>query len=412
MNLPFAATIAAGFVVLLAFEIPPPTGRYPIGTTAWRLTDNTRTDPFSESGAFRQVEVLAWYPAAAPRRGALAPYLREGLSEVRSFATLLRGSETVFDDLADVRTHAELDGALAATPAKFPVLVFSHGYTAIPSAYTTLLEDLASHGYVVLSIVHPYEATAATLGDGRVVTLLDAAGTLRQGIRDVFGEWRAEDETMAAVTRAVDEGEQRRLLRGYLSGLRHTDIALRRWVDDTKLVLDRLSSVPPASLQGRLAARLDLNRVGVFGHSMGGVTAGQFCVEDHRCRAGLNLDGIPQYGTMIDKALQRPFLMVYSARPGRRGASDAIYRRAASPYYRVDVGETLHLDFSDMAFWSGPLRERGMLGTMAPARASAITSAIVREYFGQELLRQRSSLLGGAPVFPEVTVSTFPPTAR
>jgi predicted dienelactone hydrolase len=62
---------------------------------------------------------------------------------------------------------------------------------------------------------------------------------------------------------------------------------------------------------------------------MGGVTAGQFCLEDRRCRAGLNLDGIPQYGTMIDKPLQRPFLMVHSGRPGRRGASDAIYERAA-----------------------------------------------------------------------------------
>jgi hypothetical protein len=60
---------------------------------------------------------------------------------------------------------------------------------------------------------------------------------------------------------APDEGEQRRLLRGYLAGLRHTDITLRRWVDDTRLVLDRLSRVPSASLPGRLAARVDLNRV-------------------------------------------------------------------------------------------------------------------------------------------------------
>ena len=394
-----------------AFELPPPTGRYQVATTSWRLTDSSRQETFSEASGLRQVEVLAWYPAAAPRKGALAPYLREGLAEVRSFAALLRAPETSFDALAAVRTHAELDGAPAAGPARFPALVFSHGYTGIPSAYTALLEDLASHGYVVLSVVHPYEATAATLDDGRVVSLLDQAGTLRQGIRDVFAEWGREDETMAAVTREAAESEQLRLLRGYLSGLRHTGIALRRWTADTRLVLDRLSSFPSTSLAGRLAARIDLNRMGVFGHSMGGVTAGEFCVEDRRCRAGLNLDGIPQYGTMIDKRLQRPFLMVYSARPGRRGASDAIYRRAASPYFRVDVRDTLHLEFSDMPFW-GPLRERRMLGTMAPSRASEITGAIVREYFGQELLGQRSPLLAGEPVFPEVTVSTFRPATR
>ena len=416
----FTMAIFAGLVVLILsatkspavaqapFELPPPTGRYQVGTTAWRLTDNSRQETFSGSGEFRQVEVLAWYPAAAPRRGALTPYLREGISDVRSFALLLRAPETAFDTLADLRTHAEIDAAPAASPPKFPVLVFSHGYTASSTAYTALLEDLASHGYVVLSIVHPYEATAATLADGRVVSLLDGAGRPRQEILDVFGEWGSEDETMAAVTRAAAEEEQLRLLRGYLSGLRQTDMALRRWVNDTRLVLDRLASLPSASLPRRLAARIDMNRVGVFGHSMGGVTAGQFCLEDRRCRAGLNLDGSPQYGTMIDKFLQRPFLMVYSARPGRRGASDAIYRRAASPYYRVDVRDTLHLDFSDMAFWGAPLRERAMLGTMPPARASAITRAIVREYFDQELLGKRSSLLAGEPVFPEVTVTTFP----
>jgi predicted dienelactone hydrolase len=145
---------------------------------------------------------------------------------------------------------------------------------------------------------------------------------------------------------------------------------------------------------------------------MGGVTAGQFCLEDRRCRAGLNLDGIPQYGTMIDGALQRPFLMVYSARPGRAGASDVVYQRAARPYYRVDVRDTRHLDFSDMVFWGGPLRERPVLGTMAPTRATEITSAIVRECFDQELLGRRSRLLAGAPLFPEVAVRTFPAAAR
>ncbi|PYR16081.1 MAG: hypothetical protein DMF94_29395 [Acidobacteria bacterium] len=378
-------------VVRAAFELPPPTGRYAVGTTAWRVTDSSRHETFTTSGEFRQVEVLAWYPAAPPRSGGLAAY-----------------PETVFDGLAEVRTHAGLDAAPAVTPRKFPVLLFSHGYTSIPSAYTALLEDLASHGYAVLSIVHPYEATAATLADGRVVSLLDNAGTPLPAIRDVFGEWGTEDETMGAVTRATDAAEQIRLLRGYLAGLRRTDLALRRSVDDTKLVIDRLSNVPPKSAAGQLAARLDIGRLGVFGHSMGGVTAGQFCLEDRRCRAGLNLDGIPQYGTMIDKSMPRPFLMVYSARPGRSGASDAIYRRAAHPYYRVDVRDTRHLDFCDMVFWGGPLRERPVLGTLAPLRATEITGVIVRQYFDQELLRQRSTLLGGMPLFPEVSVRTFP----
>jgi predicted dienelactone hydrolase len=148
---------------------------------------------------------------------------------------------------------------------------------------------------------------------------------------------------------------------------------------------------------------VDRQRVGAFGHSRGGVTAGQFCVEDTRCRAALNLDGIPQYGAMIDSRMEKPLLMVYSARAGRAGASDAIYQRSASAYYRVDVRDTLHLDFSDMPFWGGPLAARGAFGAMPPARSTAITRRIVREFFDQELRGRRSPLLAGEPVFTEVT---------
>jgi predicted dienelactone hydrolase len=380
-------------------ELPAPTGLYKVGTTTWHVTDPARPETFAAAGVPRQVEVLAWYPAAADATGTPAPYLREGVAELPPRLRDALGS------LASLRTHAVLDAPLIASPKKLPVLVFSHGFGGIPSSYTALLEDLASHGYAVLSVVHPYEATAATLADGQVIPMFDAAGKPRQTFSDILAEWAKEDETMAAVTREPKEAEQLRRLRGYLSGLHATHAALDRWVKDTKLVLDRLSGVPKTSAAGRLASRLDLGRVGVFGHSMGGVTAGEFCLDDRRCRAGLNLDGIPQYGTMIDRRLSEPFLMVYSARPGRTGASDAIYRRAASPYVRCDVRDTLHLDFSDMVLWDGPLRTGGALGTLPPLRAVEITRTIVREYFDQELLGKRSPLLSGKTKLPEVTCS-------
>jgi predicted dienelactone hydrolase len=403
------ATIVAAWAALAAitpdgvapFELPAPTGPHAIGTTSWRLTDPSRREIFIANADARQVEVTAWYPTAE-RGGSLAPYLREGLPEVRTFATVFRAADTVFDSLASVRTHSALDAAPDPAGRKFPVLLFSHGYTAIPSSYTALLEDLASHGYAVLSVVHPYEGTAATLADGHVVTLLDGAGKMRAPLAEVFAEWATEDDAMAAVTRAEDRSEQLRLLRGYLSGLSHTNAVLKRWVDDTKLVLDTLTSLPRDTPAARLASRLDVNRLGVFGHSMGGVVAGQFCVDDTRCRAGLNLDGIPQSGTMIDASMPHPFAMVYSARPGRLGASDAIYARAAHPYYRVDVPDTRHLDFSDMVFWGGPLRERPVLGPIAPVRAVAITRAVVRRFFDHELLGASATLANGLAGFSEV----------
>ena len=158
------------------------------------------------------------------------------------------------------------------------------------------------------------------MSDGTFVTFTDEKNAMRPGIMAVLNEWGPEGATMDKVVAATDDAEKEKLLRGYLATLKNTDQVVKRWVLDVKLVLDRLPKSGPGSA---LASRLDLTRLGVAGHSMGGVMAGQFCVEDRRCKAGLNFDGIPQYGTMIDTPMPAPFLMVYSGRPGRAGASDS-----------------------------------------------------------------------------------------
>jgi predicted dienelactone hydrolase len=399
---PSAAQAPAPAVQAAPLKLPKPTGPFTVGTTTFRLIDPDRVDQLADPPEPRQIVVHAWYPAVNGATGQPAPYLRDGPMEVRAFATQMRQPVSAFDYLADLRTHGVLD-APPRTGDPLPVLLFSLGYTAIGSSYTALLEDLASHGYAVFSLIHPYESMAVTLADGRVVTMLDEQQQLRTPIRKVFDEWAKEGDTMTAVTRAKDEAEAMSILRGYLKTLPATTAVVTRWVDDTVLVLDRLPAIAsgPAA---RLAARLDLSRVGAFGHSMGGVTAADFCARDRRCRAGLNLDGIPQYGSLIDSQPGRPFLMVYSGREGRLGASDAIYRRATRPYVRVDVADTMHLDFSDMVLWGGPLAGRPIFGKRPATRAVAVTRQIVREFFEQELNGRRSPLLSGRTALEGVRV--------
>jgi len=247
-------------------EVPAPTGTSPVGTTRWVVTDPSRPESFAPDQK-RQVGVVAWYPAAPAKAGTLAPYLRETLAEVQSFARLMRQPD-VFDGLASVVTHSVLDAPPAAGPARFPLIVFSHGYTGLPSSHTALFEDLASHGYAVLSIVHPYEATAAIISSDQVITFLNEKGAMHQAIMDVLNEWGPEEGTMAKVTAAAGDAAREKLIRGYLAALKNTDLVVKRWVLDTKLALDQL---PKAGVPGVLAARLDLSRIGLAGHSMGGV---------------------------------------------------------------------------------------------------------------------------------------------
>jgi len=367
------------------------------------VTDASRDEIFAP-GKKHDIEVIAWYPRANVGRVAgtiSAPYIRDSMEEVLSFARLAKLGDA-FQALEFVPTHATIDAEPAQSPARFPVIVFQAGYTGLPSSHTALMEDLASHGWAVLNLIHPYEVTGATLADGTFVTFTDEKNALRSGITDVFNEWGPEGGTMEKIVAAADDAEKEKLMRGYLGALKNTDQVVKRWTLDAKYALDHL---PKTGASGRIASKLDLSRLGVAGHSMGGVAGAQFCVEDRRCKAALNLDGIPQYGTMIDTKMPAPFLMVYSGRAGRAGASDIIYKRSASKYYRVDVKDTMHLDFTDMNYWGGPLRQRGAYGKIDPARAAEITRTIVREYFGQEILKQPSPLLAGKAAMDGVTVT-------
>ncbi len=229
------------------FELPAPTGKSPVGTTRWIVVDPSRQETFAP-GRTREVEVIAWYPAATSN-AATAPYLRNGMEEVLSFARLAKLGDA-YNGLASVKTHSVLDAPPAKTPAPFPVIVFSHGYTGLPSSHTALFEDLASNGWAVLHVVHPFEA-ASTLSDGTFVTFTDEKNAMRPGIMDVLSEWGPEGATMDKVVAVTDDAEKEKLLRGYLATLKNTDQVVKRWVLDAKLVLDRL----PKAGRGRCCRR-------------------------------------------------------------------------------------------------------------------------------------------------------------
>ena len=156
------------------------------------------------------------------------------------------------------------------------------------------------------------------------------------------------------------------------------------------------------------ANRLDLNRLGALGHSMGGVTAVAYCARDVRCRSSANLDGSPQYGGLIDNPAPTPLLMVYSARAGRVGVSDLIYRRGGN-YVRAVVRGTLHLNFGDWQYWTGSRRQETALGAISPVRSTRVVHHLLLEYFALHLDRRRSPLLEGTATFPELSLTRVLP---
>ncbi len=379
------------------FTLPAPTGPNAIGTTDGTLIDPTRLDTLGGVTVARVIKVAVWYPAAVGVPGEQAPYLRNGPDEFAPFARLIKGPPAAFAHLNSAHSHAIVNAPVNTTRGKLPVILLSHGYLSSPTASTVVSEELASHGYLVLSITHTGEAQSVTLPDGRTIAITSTTGTLAARPAAVIGEWGAEDSTMAAVTRATTDADRARLMRGYLKSIPISTKSLARWVADQQFVVNeafRRSRLTPTA-RAPLAGHIDTARLGAMGHSFGGVTAAEFCRVDPRCKAGLNLDGIPQYGAMLDNGAERPFLMIYSERQGRIGASDVIYRHSRAKYQSVVVAGTRHADLADYVLYGSVVREMMVSGPVVPAVATGIVRRVVREWFDQELRGRSSALLGG-----------------
>jgi dienelactone hydrolase len=346
------------------FALPEPSGPYAVGTTRMRLVDTSRAETFTpDSDDHRELLLQVWYPAEPEAGDAPVAYWEH--------------APIYANHLRFVQTHSYAEAPLVRSCAPFPVLVFSHGYLlGYVSQNTAQMEELASHGYVVVSIAHPYEALSVTFPDGRHVPF--SAGHL----------WRILDLLS-------DQPELQALM----------DESHRIWTDDTVFVMDELARMDAGT--GPFGGRLDTTRLGVFGMSFGGATASEVCLVDGRCRAGINMDGA-LWGDGLRKGgvVQRPFMVVYDE--VFEGMNDEMYRRVDATAYRVTVSGSTHGDFGDMTLMSPLLKRAGILfGPISDQRMVSILNDYVRAFFDIHLRGADAALLDGLSAeYPEVALES------
>lgn len=353
-----AVAARAGVAALTVHEagrvrtLPAPSGPYAVGRRfiAWR--DEARADPLApDSAARRELVAWVWYPAVPLPHARPAPYLPA--EWVRALRRERRQQR-----LDRVHAHA-IDGApVAADQPSHAVLVFAPGLGQLPTAYTTLAEELASHGYFVVAVAHPFSTPAVVFPDGHVA-----------------------------------RAEQRRVPFAF-----HTTVSVL--AGDLVSALDHV--VRAHDRGDALFARIDPGRIGVLGHSFGGAAAAEACRMDSRFRAGMNLDGT-LFGEAVTKGVRQPFLMVlgdlgwrerFRREPPRyvpghdqaRVHEEMLFARSPTAYGLI-VSRLSHMNFGDGAFFFDPgerLAER--LGMRLDGRRThALTSAYARAFFGRYL---------------------------
>ena len=160
-----------------ALALPTPTGSFAVGRGIYDWTDDKTMDTLAPGpGSKRELLVWIWYPAAAGQSATIDDYLP---AQVRApvlpaggplvFGVLSRVFGLLTRDLSKVHGHSFRDADVSPQQRSYPVVIMRAGASLEVWSYSTLAEDLASHGYVVVGFDAPYRTGVVVFPDGRVM---------------------------------------------------------------------------------------------------------------------------------------------------------------------------------------------------------------------------------------------------
>lgn len=364
--------VATALPVLFPVPHPlAPTGPFGVGTRTYHMVDESRRETYSDDVAFRELMVQVWYPAAIDEDDERAPFIESIDVAGPAIARRLGLPDFLLGHIHLARTSAYRD-AQPAGGGPFPLLIFSHGLRGLRVQNTSLMQELASYGYVVAAIDHTYANVLTVFPDGRIAFY--------------------NQQTVMPDGTSITQ-----------SGARLVAV----WVEDISFVerqLETWSGTPGHPLQGQI----DDQRLGLLGHSTGGGAAIQGCAILTACEAALALDGwIEPVEPDIRDAPYRPALMLIRAPEwlgaNNRALGERLYAQSRGQGYLLTVAGTVHFDFTDIPLMSPVTPLIGLSGDVDGPRMVRILNRYSVAFFDSVLKEQPSPLLDGASEeFPEV----------
>ncbi len=349
-----AIAIAAAFVVVIVamgtaallrsrpVRLPQPTGPYLVGRTEWRLDDSNRNEPGAVNRASRAIVIHATYPTLD--KGEPGPYMSGAVARLRIQEHA--PAQLLFSDPIVVRTNS-LDGATPARAEITSIVVFLPGAGQNVAEYTGLIEDLASHGALVVAVAPPGNAPE-----------MDPSGRVSPAVAAVYSAPEQEAPFRAWADAQTSDW-------ALDAGLAYQNAL-------AELGLDRS---PP---RGFIAV----------GHSLGGAAAMEVCAKVAECFGAIDIDGWP-FGDVTTTGLHKP-LLVMESDPGQD--CNSLCERAnrewtfivstASPngVHKI-FRDFRHFDFTDHSLFYDPaLHWAGVLGSTPGSVTLTTTRASVKDF--------------------------------
>lgn len=335
-----------------SIKLPTPTGLYKVGRALFDWTDSNRNDPF-ENTKKRELMVWVWYPVTSLNKCKPAEYLPgkwgESAAKWHAFDLHMKmneGQASVFIphpplsaiSIQQIKTFS-YENVLMDSATSFPVLFFSPGLGMMPTDYTAIIENIASHGYIVVG-VNPTHFVATTYFSN---------GTSVGGIP-------------------------------LLNRLENLEDFMPVWVNDLLFSLKKIKELNLFDTS-ILFHHVNINEVGIFGHSYGGAAAAVASFKDSTFKAGINMDGSPR-GDTLQWKLRQPFLILQSDQGLHTDQRSRLFYHGLKNGRLIVIKNSRHRAFSDESVYPLPNPGReNLLGKIEGRKMVATTSHFIIAFF-------------------------------
>ena len=359
------------------------TGQHLVGTKRMVWIDSTRTNWFLDGyGPYRQLMAQIWYPADV---SALLSSVKKSKyidnKKALTYTIQLQGyeiPEILTNQIGSIKCNSWED-ASPVSNKKFPILIFSHGHGGLRTQNTNQVEELVSHGYIVIAVDHTYDAGFVEFPDGNIAYSLTAKpeGERLNETPDIF----------------------------------YTRFGYR--VDDIDFVINKIDSFDDYDLN--ISAIMDKNNIGIFGHSFGCLTSVYATYFNDRIKSCFGLDGWfePLHDSLVFKNINKPIMHLGQNNKGDEQFWNDINFVKMNNFIKsnsdlsvmVDIPGSHHYDYTDFTYFSYIAKKLNFSGIVSTKKMAKIMNVTLLDFFNYTLKDDKKINLDNyKKEFPEIDI--------
>jgi Platelet-activating factor acetylhydrolase, isoform II len=383
--------IGAGIVYIFSgavIPIPKPSGPNLIGYTTTTITDSSRT--MNTQKTPRVITLDLWYPASSVDGLKATPYTENALNKMLEKYQGIPAS-------VNGETPSFAFQNAPVIPGSHPTVIFNHGYSSFSKQNASNFQELASHGYFVISIAHPGDSLMARDGQNNLLEL-DATDSVYQKLsvaQKEPGYAQALATKLQAQRNAKTPLEYATASHELAQTLPYSELEpiKQRWLEDTQFVIHTLSQADSQVGKPKILEATNASEITVMGHSLGGIVALEVAKNPPvGVQRVIDLDGSwLEYESGENTQIRVPMLAMLSTQNviqnqdlGLHGSFDPLLKRTSSNTHVIEIAGTAHFNFTDLNFIPILKRFAPLLGDVDNKRMASLQNQAILEFLKRD----------------------------